>query len=151
MVWGCITAKGPGYLTKIDNGLDADLYCSILSGELMATIRWYKLDKDKVIFQYDNDPKYTARKTKEWLEESVLTVLDWPAQSPDLNSIEHMWDELKRRLAGYERMPTGVHELWERVQDEWNEANEKDCMHVVESMPKRIAAVLKARGGYTNY
>ena len=151
MVWGCLTSKGPGYLTKIDNGLDADLYCSILSSELMDTISWYKLDKSKIIFQHDRDPKHTAKKTKKWLEESGLTVLDWPAQSPDLNPIEHMWNALKRKLAGYERMPTGVLELWERVQKEWEQFDEEYCMRLIGSMPDRIAAVLKARGGYTTY
>jgi hypothetical protein len=60
MVWGCMTAQGPGYLTKIDNGLDADLYCGILNDELQKTIDWYGLDRAKVIFQQDNDSKQTA-------------------------------------------------------------------------------------------
>src|SRR4051812_41362003 len=102
MIWGCLTAKGPGYMTKIDNGLDADLYCSILSSELMDIICWYELDKSKIIFQHDQDPKHTAKKTKKWLEESSLLVLDWLAQSPDMNPIKHMWNELKQQLAAYE-------------------------------------------------
>ena len=58
-------------------------------------------------------------RTKEWLERNKLRVLDWPAQSPDLNPIEHLWEHLERRLVDYEAMPSGVHELWERVQVEW--------------------------------
>jgi DDE superfamily endonuclease len=155
MVWGCMTAQGPGYLTKIDNGLDADLYCGILNDELQKTIDWYGLDRAKVIFQQDNDSKHTAKKTKEWLRNSGMEVLQWPAQSPaqspDLNPIEHLWDLLKRKLAGYDRMPTGVLELWERIQVEWNKITAEDCMHLIESMPRRIAATLKAKGGYTKY
>ena len=51
----------------------------------------------------------------------------------------------------YERMPTGMVELWERVEAEWKKITAEDCMHLIESMPRRIAAVLKAKGGFTKY
>ena len=44
MAWGCFTAKGVGYLCKIDGGLDADLYCTILKDDLMASLKYYNLD-----------------------------------------------------------------------------------------------------------
>ena len=37
MVWGCMTADGPGFMTKIDGGLDAELYCNILEDELQQS------------------------------------------------------------------------------------------------------------------
>ena len=46
--------------------------------------------------------------------------LKWPAQSPDLNPIEHLWQHLKAKLQQYDTPPKGVHELWERVAKEWN-------------------------------
>jgi len=151
MVWGCMTARGPGYMTKIDNGLDAELYCRILGEELQQTIEWYELDRSRLIFQHDNDPKHTAKRTLEWLQEHSIQVLEWPAQSPDLNPIEHLWDVLKRKLATYETPPSGMLELWERVEAEWNKVTEADCMGLIESMPQRVAAVIKAKGGYTKY
>ena len=42
-------------------------------------------------------------------------------------------------------------ELWEQVQKEWEAISEQECQALVESMPARIAAVLKAKGGYTKY
>ena len=151
MVWGCMTAQGVGYMAKIDNGLDADLYCEILRSDLMQTLAYYELDTDQVIFQQDNDPKHTSRKATQVLKDLSLDVLKWPAQSPDLNPIEHLWDFLKRKLADYPTQPKGMLELWDRVQETWESIDKETCLHLIKSMPRRIEAVLKARGGYTKY
>lgn len=78
-------------------------------------------------------------------------MLHWPAQSPDLNPIEHLWNFLKRKLAEYETEPKGILELWERVQVEWNKIPRELCAALIESMPTRIAELLKAKGGPTKY
>jgi len=78
-------------------------------------------------------------------------VLDWPSQSPDLNPIENLWHRLKQQAAAYETEPTSIHELWERVQAEWENIPAQACIDLISSMPRRVDAVLKARGGYTKY
>ena len=47
--------------------------------------------------------------------------------------------------------PNGIHELWERVQVEWERIPVEECQKLIESMPRRVQAVLKAKGGYTKY
>ena len=51
----------------------------------------------------------------------------WPAQSPDLNLIEHLWGFLKRKLSEHKHPPSGIYELWERIQMEWEEITVKEC------------------------
>jgi hypothetical protein len=80
-----------------------------------------------------------------------IEVLDWPPQSPDLNPIEHLWQHLKGRLSTYESEPSSISELWCRVESEWNKIPVQVCTELIESMPRRVDAVLKARGGHTKY
>ena len=75
----------------------------------------------------------------------------WQAQSPDLKLIEHLWQHLKRRLEGHPTSPGGIPELWERVGKEWEAIPQSVCRDLVESMPRRVAAVIRAKGGYTEY
>ena len=77
--------------------------------------------------------------------------MSWPAQSPDLNPIEHLWSHLKRKLDGYPEPPKGIHELWERVEKVWEEIDDSVCQNLISTMPDRVQAVLKAKGGYTDY
>jgi transposase len=151
MVWGCMTAEGVGFLCRIVDKMDQHLYKSILEDELLRTIEWYGLNPDKVVFQHDNDPKHKARSVQEWLSLQPFDVLEWPPQSPDLNPVEQLWAIVKRRLNEYERAPTGMTELWERVEEEWNKIDQETCVRLISSIPKRIQAVLKAKGLWTDY
>lgn len=151
MVWGCMLHRGVGWMCRIDGGMDAQLYTEILDSYVKQSAEYYDLNPDHMIFQQDNDPKHTSRLARQWLQDHNVELLDWPAQSPDLNPIEHLWDHLKRQLNGYEYQPKGMHELWERVETEWNNIPQDVCKILVESMPQRIEEVLKAKGGYTRY
>ena len=151
MMWGCMTAKGIGFAAKIDNTMDQHLYKQILEEDLKATIEYYNLDEKKVIFQHDNDPKHTAKSVKEWLRDQEFKTMIWPSQSPDLNPIEHLWAHVKRKLNQYESPSRGMNELWERIEEVWNEIDQETCLNLIRSMPSRINAVLKAKGMWTKY
>jgi hypothetical protein len=151
MVWGCMLWDGPGFATKIEGRMDAELYTAILEDELQQTMEWYGLETEDVIFQQDNEPKHTSKKARKWFNEHGYQVLQWPAQSPDLNPIEHLWAYVKRKLGAYPTAPKGMLELWECFEKEWNDIPVELCQKVVEGMPKCVRAVYKAKGKYVKY
>ena len=151
MIWGCMTAHGVGYMCKVDGRMDGEMYRNILEDYIFKTVEYYDMDRARFVFQQDNDPKHTCKLAKDWIKDNQVEVLDWPAQSPDLNPIEHLWWELKRRLGKYPEAPKSILELWERVEVEWEAIPREKCLELIKSMPRRVAEVLKAKGGYTKY
>ena len=146
MVWGCMFCNGPRYACKIDGRMDGEFYVRIMEEGLKSSMDYYGETPQDVVFQQDNDSKHTCKKAKTWFEDSDLEVMEWPAQSLDLNPIEHLWSHLKKKLGEYENPPVRITELWERVEKEWNNIPSYVCQNLIESMPIRVAAVL---GGYT--
>ncbi len=151
MLWGCITALGVGYLCEIEGNMDQHLYKEILDNELSKTFYYYELDREKCIFQHDNDPKHTAKSVKEYLSDQEYRVMVWPPQSPDLNPIENCWSYLKQQLNKYDRPPNGMRELFERTEVEWEKISIDYLDKLFSSMPARMKAVIKAKGRWTKY
>ena len=131
--------------------MDAQQYCDILDDGLEESFDKLEIPEENRIFQQDNDPKHTSKKAKQWFEDNGIQVLAWPAQSPDMNPIEHLWVHLKRALQKYPSPPKDVYELWERLVEEWNGIPVEACQKLIESMPRRIQAVIRAKGGHTDY
>jgi len=115
MVWGGFTFRGVGNFCKIDGNMNGALYRQILEEDLMNTIEEHGFAINEIIFQQDNDPKHTANLTKEWFDNNNITVLDWPAKSPDLNPIEHLWNEIDRYLQCLSGSISDTEDLWEKI------------------------------------
>ena len=78
MLWGCFSAKGTGQLHRIKGTMDGAMYRQILGENLLPSARALKMGRGWV-FQHDNDPKHTAKATKEWLKKKHIKVLEWLA------------------------------------------------------------------------
>jgi len=151
MLWGCITAEGLGRLCRIQGNMDAKLYVSILDDDVLGTLKDLEINKKDIYFQQDNDPKHTSRLAQDWFKRKKLDVLDWPASSPDMNIIEHVWEYLDRRVRTRSPLPRNQNDMWTALQEEWAQIEMEYIEKLFQSMPERVATLVKAKGAYTRY
>uniref|UniRef100_A0A8C7T1N2 Transposase Tc1-like domain-containing protein n=1 Tax=Oncorhynchus mykiss TaxID=8022 RepID=A0A8C7T1N2_ONCMY len=139
ILWGCFSAKGTGRLHRIEGRMDGVMYHEILANNLLPSVRALKMGRGRV-FQHDNDPKHTARATKEWLRKKHLKVLEWPSKFPDLNPIENLWRELKVHIA--QRQPRNLKDLKKVCMEEWAKIPAAVCANLVKNYRKRMISVI---------
>lgn len=149
MIWGAISARGPIRLSFVPpkTTVNAHVYINILEDRLCDGMARMHCD----VFQHDGAPCHTARIVKGWLNTHGIQLLEpWPGASPDLNPIEHCWARVKSEVA--KLRPTSQYDLNVKIRRVWrHHITPAFCKKLVQSMPKRIAAVLKAHGGPSKY
>jgi len=148
MIWGCFAWSGVGNLVKITGILTANMYIDILRENLEASLLQVGLENN-FVFQQDNDPKHKAKITQTFFKLSRIKVLDWPPQSPDLNPIENLWSILDKKVD--KTGVTNTENYFVALKKAWEELDEKYLQNLMESMPKRLQTVIKAKGGHTKY
>ncbi|GFX03834.1 hypothetical protein TNCV_2114061 [Trichonephila clavipes] len=80
-----------------------------------------------------------------------IQLYPWPASSPDMSPIEHVWDLVGRRRDRDPRPAASKDELLLRIHAKWNSLPQRDIQNLFDSMPRHIAEFIPTRGGYTNY
>jgi hypothetical protein len=106
---------------------------------------------DDWLYQHDSAHCHKARSVRVWFVDNKVPEMDCPAQSPDLNPIEHLWDELERRLHSKPQRATSLTVLATTLQEEWAAIPPETFRHLLESLPGRDRAVIKAEDGPTRY
>lgn len=148
MIWGCIMASGVGRIQIVQGMMNAKQYIEILQKTMLPSAHQF-LGKD-FYFQDDNAPCHRAKSVQQWMRKHGLKVLDWPAQSPDLNPIENLWAKI-----GYEiskTHPRTKQELIEAIIKAWYHIVTKDYVKkLIDSMPKRCRLVMSNKGWPISY
>ena len=102
------------------------------------------------ILTHDNRRPHVARICRQFLNRNDVNVLPWPAVSPDMNPIEHIWDYIGRKV----RARGNVHNLRDLENafiKKWNNIPNVVIRRCVTSMRGRLAACINSRGGHTRY
>jgi transposase len=147
-VWGCMSSNGTGNLVFIDDTMDRFLYVDILKNNLKQSVKKLKLGRN-FIFQQDNDPKHTSKLARQFFKDNKTEVLGWPSQSPDLNVIEPLWAFVEKNIRKYHI--SNKDQLKNAILDVWQNIPPSLTKKLVESVPRRITAVLQNSGGPTKY
>ncbi|XP_025265594.1 uncharacterized protein LOC112638308 [Camponotus floridanus] len=141
LVWGCFSWAGVGNLVKINGIMTADVYIDIINENLEECLLKLGLE-DNFIFQQDNDPKHTAKKSQAFFRSCRIKQLEWPPQSPDLNPIENLWAILDNRIN--KSGVTNKNSYFEALQLAWENLDPQHLKNLIESIPKRLQKVLIA-------
>ncbi len=148
MIWAAMSSAGVGPLCFLKSTVNAAIYQEILEHFMLPSADKLYGDAD-FIFQQDLAPAHTAKGTKSWFNDHGVTVLDWPANSPDLNPIEYIWGIVKRKMR--DTRPNNADDLKAAIKATWASIPPQQCHKLITSMPCRIEAVIKAKGAPTKY
>lgn len=154
MVWGCFSINGVGPLHQIRGMVNGAYYRGIIQDTLLP---WVQEDMplnrrlDWILLQ-DNARPHTAHTpnndTLGMFRRENVRLINHPASSPDLNPIENLWSIVKGRMRGLN--PTTA-QFYTEIEKAWNAIDPAVCVKLVESMPRRMDAVIKAKGMQTKY
>jgi transposase len=141
MVWGAVSGSGVGPLHRCAGTVNQHVYKSILENHVN-----YLAEGPLV---QDNAPCHKTLLVRHFLEENGIEAMPWPSCSPDLNPIEHVWNSMKVRIQGKKYSDKQV--LWNELNTIWNGFSLPFIRRFVDSMPRRVKAVIQAHGGVTRF
>jgi len=147
-LWGCTCAGGLGHAELYVDSLDARKYQSILSLNLVSSARQF-WPNQHWWFQQDNTAPHVAATSQVWFHNHGIDLIDWPAWSPDLNPIENLWNDLKRRV--YAHHPHTMEELEAWIKVEWQATDLDFVSHICRSMPRRLQLLRECCGHKISY
>ena len=153
MIWGCMAhgRLGPLICIPKEERTGGDYVRLVLSGPLWDFYTELYEQRGVMAVMEDGAPVHRSAVAKQFHTTHKLEQLPHPAQSPDLNPIEHVWKYLKVRINERPNIPKDLDKLWEALQEEWEKIDIEFINSLVKSMPDRAQAVYMAHGGHTKY
>ena len=136
-------------LTVPEGNVNAVVYRDILETQCLPYAR--RVYGNNFQLQDDNARPHRALLVREFLDAEDVQQMPWPACSPDMNPIEHAWDALGRAINGRNIIPQTLQQLAQALTEEWDALPQESINNLVDSMTRRVDALIRVRGGHTRY
>ena len=149
MVCGTIHYGAKSELVFVDGTPDCFQYVDILRSIILPYAR--PAFEDNFVLVQANASYHTASQTRCFLTQEQVEVMPWPVNSPDMNPIEHVWDQMDIYTRDMATPPTHLDELRQAVQQAWDAVTVGSTQTLVNWMPRRVRVLLDAHGDHTRY
>ncbi len=143
-------AHGYGQRTQV-HFIDGILNAQRYHDEILRPIVVPFIHDHHLMLQHDNARPHVARICTQFLEAENIPVLAWPAYSPDMSPIEHVWDALDQRIRQRVPVPANIQQLHTAIEEEWTNITQATINNLINSMQRRCVALREANGGHTRY
>ena len=145
MIWGAFVNDTIFDLHIMEGTYTAERYSDMLEKCLVPFMQ------PEWTFMHDGASIHRAKHTKQWLKQKDIPLLEWPANSPDLNPIENLWGILTRAVFANGRQFRTKDELKAEVLKQWDLISAETIIKLTKSMPNRIIDVISRKGSNTDY
>ncbi len=149
MIWAGISMTGKTRLVVVNGNLNAINYRDDILQPV--AVPFLQNIGPNAVLQDDNARPHRARVVNDFLQDEGIQRMEWPANSPDLNPIEHLWDQLGRAVRTRVTDQTTLAGLRQILIEEWNAIPQERVARLIRSMRRRCNAVVNAYGFSTRY
>lgn len=149
MCWAAFSIHGKTPIATISTRMNSGKYLELLEDVLIPFTE--DVMPENFVFQQDNAAIHVSKQSLKWFSERDISLLDWPARSPDLNPIENLWGILARQVYKGGRQFKTVRELESAVREAWSLIPDTTLQKLVKSMPNRIFETIQKNGKQTKY
>ena len=149
MVWGGISWRYRTPLVVLEGNLTSRRYIDEVLEPVV--VPFLQNHADVTLYQQDNARPHSARLTTDFLGQNNVQVLPWPAFSPDLSPIEHLWDQLGCRVFDGRHNIHNRQQLIQTLNREWEAIPQYKIQRLIRSMRRRCQATIDVNGGHTRY
>ncbi len=147
MVWAGVCYGQRTQVHFIDGILNAQRYRDKILRPIVVPF----IHDHHLMLQHDDARPHVARVCTQFLEAENIPVLVWPAYSPDMSPIEHVWDALDRSIRQRVPVPANIQQLCTVTEEKWTNIPQATISNLINSMRRRCVALREANGGHTRY